>query len=89
MKQQIAIIGSGITARTILEKMDKAILVSPEEAKQLPFPKSEPLIINNPYPIETVKDQFICKGKHQYREVRTTENNVTKVEWICQCGKKL
>jgi hypothetical protein len=24
---------------------------------------------------------FVCKGKHQYREVEG--------EWICQCGRKL
>jgi hypothetical protein len=33
--------------------------------------------------------KFICKGRHQYREVRETKNNVTKSYWICQCSRIL
>ena len=33
--------------------------------------------------------QFICKGKHQYREVREHEGSVIKCKWICQCGRKI
>lgn len=33
--------------------------------------------------------RFKCKGKHQYREVRTQEGNIIKAEWICECGRKI
>jgi len=33
--------------------------------------------------------EFICKGKHQYREVKTESDGYTSVEWICQCGRKI
>ena len=29
--------------------------------------------------------KFICKGKHQYREVRNEATG--KVDWICQCSR--
>ena len=29
--------------------------------------------------------QFVCKGKHQYREV--VKDSVST--WVCQCGRKL
>lgn len=32
--------------------------------------------------------KFICKGKHQYREVRTTEGNLIKSSWVCECGRR-
>ena len=31
--------------------------------------------------------KFKCKGKHQYREVRTTEGNLIKSSWVCECGR--
>lgn len=33
--------------------------------------------------------KFVCKGLHQYREVRTQENNEIKSIWVCQCGRQL
>jgi len=93
----MAIIGSGIITKTILQKIEKSIVVvSPEEAENLPFPKSEPFIISNPYAASklTGEDSFICKGIHQYREVKTKENDgeggvFIKVDWVCQCGRKI
>ena len=71
-------------AKLIAEKGFKdALIVTPEEAKQLPFPKSEPYVIQK---VPEIKDlyggkEFVCKGRHEYRQ----END----GWICQCGRKL
>ena len=74
------------------------IIVDAENIKeQLPFPKSEPFILHNPYPpeLKNVYEgmQFVCKGKHQYREVKVkeelNEGTFIKVSWVCQCGRKL
>jgi len=87
MKDKIIIIGtdSGLMQRIASDKkMSDVILVSPQEAKEMTFPKSEPFIINNSYPKDLFAphdDNFICKGKHQYRQVGK--------EWVCQCGRKL
>lgn len=34
--------------------------------------------------------QFVCKGKHQYRDFKneTSENVFTSI-WVCQCGRKI
>lgn len=35
---------------------------------------------------------FVCKGKHQYREVRNRSKEMDgfiEVSWVCQCGKIL
>lgn len=47
----------------------------------------EPFIISNPYEgLDGIYNkQWVCKGKHQYREVKANGNS----EWICQCGKQL
>jgi len=89
--KKVAIIGhdlglSSTTAALIKSLEDKGhevvVIDSPDEAKQLPFPKSEPLIIRNPYPIkEVMTGDFVCKGKHQYKEVNG--------QWICQCGRNI
>jgi hypothetical protein len=33
--------------------------------------------------------EWICKGKHQYRQVLEKGEGHTISTWICQCGKKL
>ena len=52
-----------------------------------------PYIITDPYPPEFAvidrEKKFICKGRHQYREVKETVNDVTNVSWVCQCGRIL
>lgn len=35
------------------------------------------------------KKEWICKGKHQYREQKEQDGSLIKVSWVCQCGKKL
>lgn len=32
---------------------------------------------------------FICKGKHQYREVNMKDGDKRWSNWICQCGLKI
>lgn len=49
--------------------------------------KQESFIISNPYKdLDIINGkQWVCKGKHQYRQVIT--DNIS--EWVCQCGKSL
>lgn len=81
------VVGAGIESHSLFEKVkhlmhnDITIIDSDNVKEQLPFPKSEPLIIQNRYPIETMTGDFVCKGKHQYRD----KNGI----WICQCGRKI
>ena len=100
MKDRIGIIGhvdhgfttSAAMALHLANKVDSALIVETidEEAKQLPFPQSEPFILNNPYAMQYIGERdFICKGKHQYREVKETNGNLIKHSWVCQCGRKL
>jgi len=104
MKEQIVIVGSGgsgLAAQAALQNLghNDVIIVDAENLKeQLPFPKSEPFILHNPYPPELKsvyeENQFECKGKHQYRLVDTVKKEmgngslVTEI-WKCQCGKVL
>lgn len=90
MKDKIVIVGAGseshLTGKAIAHLIpDDVIVIDSENVKkeQLPFPKSEPFIIKNPYPLASInnKDKFVCKGKHEYRAIGS--------EWVCQCGKKL
>lgn len=94
MKKKLAIIGNGIEKevirRIVSEKgLDNIVVLTPEEAKSIgsknieeaseryiDFEFSKPTDIN----IYGNKS-FVCKGKHQYREVGN--------EWVCQCGRKL
>ena len=104
MKEQIVIGsgGSGLAAQAALQNLghNDMIIIDAENVKkeQLPFPKSEPFILHNPYPPELKSvyegKQFECKGKHQYRLVDTVKKDmgegvlVTEI-WKCQCGKVL
>jgi hypothetical protein len=44
-------------------------------------------VVNFATPYST--NEFVCKGKHQYREVREQKDGVTNVYWVCQCGRTL
>lgn len=33
--------------------------------------------------------EWVCKGRHQYREVKEQDGSLIKVRWVCQCGKSL
>jgi hypothetical protein len=53
--------------------------------------------LTNPYPLKEHEfyngKQFVCKGKHQYREVQEREDmgegTLIKSIWICECGRVL
>ena len=85
----IVIIGTGGAGRTALSQYDVEIFNDIDKQNSL-LSLIDPYVINN-YPLETLSGQkdFICKGKHQYREVRETNDNVTTVNWVCQCGRKV
>ena len=101
MEDKTIIIGHVGTGKSVHHLMpEHSILVVDTEKEQLPFPKDEPYIINNPYSrilddipfLRGINEgkQFICKGKHQYREVTEELNDgISKRNWVCQCGRNL
>lgn len=100
----MVIVGSGHLSGDLMANMmvqhnleDKVVtVVSSQEDKQLKLPESETYLIYEPPPFISpyVGKEFYCKGKHQYREVKKkiTDGDgcvYIKVDWVCQCGRKL
>lgn len=102
MENKVVIVGHIGAGNTVLidaieSKLNqKVTVITPDEAKQLPFPQSEAI----PYEQMPILDyiynakKFTCKGKHEYREVRNTVNKgeggtLIFVDWVCECGRKL
>jgi superfamily II DNA or RNA helicase len=84
MKDKIVVVAAHIGAgKTVLSEaiashLNKdVVFITPEQAKQ------EAIIYERQPPLPPIFEdkQFVCKGKHQYRDV--------KGKWICQCGKSL
>ena len=92
-KEKIIVIGSGIGRVNQLLEHDEfkhKLVVSPEQAMESSYIQpNESMIYNTHMPLIYGEKQFICKGKHQYREVKTKEDNLTISKWVCQCGRKL
>lgn len=69
----------------LVEDIEKHIAITIKD-EVVPFPKPDP----NPIQSYIYGKQFVCKGKHQYREVKIEkQEGLIHSEWICQCGKKL
>ena len=89
----VIIVGSGVaeTFKTALYESRLLKTFVPinnlETTSSMDF--SEPIAYNARPPIPDLFEgkQFICKGKHQYREVREQEGSIIKCKWICQCGR--
>jgi len=48
----------------------------------------KPIAITAPYKFG--EKEFKCKGKHQYREVKETQDDgFIAVSWVCQCGRNI
>lgn len=79
------------TAMSLVDKT-KAEVVVVDDGKDISslasmkVKETQQLVEMLKYPGEKV---FVCKGKHQYREVVTEDGNIIKGQWICQCGRKL
>lgn len=93
----IAIVASHMAADTtrlqsMLEKDNDVIIVDAntkaEELKNQFGPAPIPYKMN-PALLTIPENRFICKGKHQYREVKQQDGSQIKVRWICQCGREL
>lgn len=91
-KENIIVIGGDDFVRQkaigYLHSIEDAILISSEQS-QLPLQQSEPIPYKNRPELKMYNENtFECKGKHQYRQVKTTqEDGFILVEWKCQCGK--
>ena len=33
--------------------------------------------------------EWVCKGRHQYRQVTEQQDGLVTVKWVCQCGRSL
>lgn len=110
MKNRIGIIehwDTGVTtamAQAImeLERMDNdVVILNPSDLKNNQQ-EINTVFDNPPIPYKAApklesffgEKEFKCKGKHQYREVKTKEDVgngevFIKIEWVCQCGRKI
>jgi len=91
---KIAIVGGNEMGKTAMyaalqeRGLNDVKIITVDEAQEMlestSFnPKNEPYIIHNHRMIEPYmpnQKEFICKGKHQYKEVNGN--------WVCQCGRK-
>lgn len=52
---------------------------------------SEPIQYNPSPEIQIFADEkkFVCKGKHQYREIVERDGSVISSNWVCECGRSL
>ena len=68
----------------VFENLDKS-------AEELSYVQNnQPYIINAAPQLIYPEKKFICKGKHQYREVKKEQKDgLTYVQWECQCGKTI
>ncbi len=102
MQNKTVVIGVGLSAKDHLIELiqdkigENVVIVSPQEGRELKFPESEPFVIKNIHPpLLSIpgEKQFICNGRHQYREVKNKvpdgDGVFIKVEWVCQCGRKI
>lgn len=63
--------------------------IKPVEKVEQFEPKLNKYVIEAQSNVQPYVKQFICKGKHQYRETRVKEGNMILSTWTCQCGRKL
>lgn len=51
----------------------------------------QPFTIFDPYKDLDIayNKEWVCKGKHQYRQTTNEINGTKHSEWVCQCGKSL
>lgn len=102
--KKVAIIGGGhmdaqmskVITEYMKVSMDEVIILDPADLKNN---QQEINVVfdNPPIPYKAApklesffgEKEFKCKGKHQYREVKTESDGYTSVSWICQCGRKL
>lgn len=98
MDDKIIIVGTGndaaLGAKIAMCNVEHSnlIMITPDEAKQLAAPENKPFVITNPHPVGgyfTGGKQFVCKGKHEYREVKNESDGYIIIKWVCQCGRQL
>lgn len=100
-QKPVAIIGAGQTREMIEAAMTKqgikdVLILTPDEyiTHQMSLP---PIEIKPAPSISQITfgntKEFVCKGKHQYRQVFEEEQlengTLRKTSWVCQCGRKL
>lgn len=62
--------------------------IKPVEKVEQIKPKLNEYLIEAQSNVQPYVKQFICKGKHQYRETRLKKGNMILSIWTCQCGRK-
>ena len=83
-------------ANSVIKKFKEDILHSliekiDQSSKELKYIQdNQPYLINAAPEMLYPEKKFICKGKHQYREVKEKqEGGLIYVKWQCQCGKTI
>ena len=79
---KVAVVGCGLHIERLVSTIHQelAIIDNLEEKPPTYFNPAKTEYIIEALPFHNYEKKFICKGKHQYREVAG--------EWICQCGKQ-
>jgi hypothetical protein len=86
---KIALIGKSASTLHFIAKEEfidfRKQLEQEEAVYTLSRPKEVDINFATPYSTK----EFVCKGKHQYREVREQKDGVINTKWVCQCGRSL
>lgn len=97
---KVLIVGESSEAKTALinEASTSLHLITKEafidlrkqlEQEEVVFSYSRPKEVDINFATPYSTKEFVCKGKHQYREVREQEGVVINTKWVCQCGRSL
>lgn len=51
----------------------------------------EPILYKRSPVMQSHSDEkkFVCKGKHQYREIVERDGSIISSKWVCECGRSL
>ena len=82
---KVAVVGCGLhierLVSTIASQNNSVVINNVEVKHPTYFKPAQTEYIIEALPTYDYEKKFICKGKHQYREVAG--------EWICQCTRKI
>ena len=80
---KVAVVGCGMHIERLVSTIHQELTMIEKVEEKPPayFNPSQTEFLIEPLPFHDYEKKFICKGKHQYREVAG--------EWICQCTRKI
>jgi MoxR-like ATPase len=84
-----ALIGKLASALHLIAKEEFIDLQKQIEQEEVVYTISRPKEVDINFATPYSTKEFVCKGKHQYREVREQKDGVINTKWVCQCGRTL